>query len=232
MTWLDELGALRGDRALDVATGTGRFAAMLAGRYREVVGVDWPQALDGAVSHPGVRYQAMDAEALAFPDASFDLVALSWALHALANPTGVLHEMRRVLKPGGVFLLVEPIMAPQGTIQDAALEGHALLGRLAGVPPLFQRLQVGSIIQGLGLTEIAFHPLLSLPAEASWDVAACRAHARPMIEKLERVVADQAVAAWDREAARAIAERLREHGSRTPPMMLTYGLRPAWVGAS
>lgn len=223
MTWLDELPDLTGDRALDVATGSGRFAAMLAGRYREVVGVD--RAIADATPHPGVRYAAMDAEHMDFPDASFDLVALSWALHALENPTGVLHEMRRVLKPGGVFLLVEPILAPQGTVQDAALEGHSLLARRAAVSPLFQRLQVGSLIQGLGLTEIVFHPLLSLAAEANWDVEAQRAHAAPMVAKLD------AVGGADRQAAQDLAGRLREHGSRTLPMMLTYGKSPVWVKA-
>lgn len=58
----------------------------------------------------GIRWLAGDMRQLAFPDASLDAITISVALHDLA-PSGireVLPECRRVLKPGGRLVLLEP----------------------------------------------------------------------------------------------------------------------------
>lgn len=234
MNWLADLPDFHADRALDVATGSGRFARMLATRCREVVGVDLAPAgeADG-----NVTFQAMDAAQLAFPEGSFDLAAIAWALHHLANPTRVLLEMRRVLKPGGTLLIVEPIRVWQGTNQDHHLAAHLLLARrdaAAGKPhfPIFQRLQVGSVIQGLGLTDIDFQPLLAVPEEAEWDLATCREAGAPWVARLEEMAADAGLPAEWRGEAEALAARIREEGLRTSPMMRTYGRVPARVEAT
>jgi SAM-dependent methyltransferase len=231
--WLADLPELSADRALDVATGSGNFARMLAPRCREVVGVD-PAAT--AASEGNVCFQAMDAERLDFPDASFDLVAIAWSLHHLANPTRVLMEMHRVLKPGGTFLIIEPIRVWQGTNQDNHLAAHLLLARrdaAAGKPhfPIFERFQVGSIIQGLGLVDIDFQPLLADPAEADWDLEQCLEAGALWAAQLETMAADVNQPADWREEARTLAARIREEGIRTSPMMRTYGRVPAPVSA-
>ncbi len=51
--------------------------------------------------HPGIDLQPGDAEALSFPDASFDAVVMSFGLLHLGRPDRALAEAHRVLRPGG-----------------------------------------------------------------------------------------------------------------------------------
>jgi len=51
------------------------------------------------------------AEALSFPDASFDTVAVTLVLCTVPDPDAALHEIARVLKPGGRFLFLEHVRA-------------------------------------------------------------------------------------------------------------------------
>lgn len=233
MTWLFDLDRLHGERALDVATGKGALARELAERYTHVVGVDVSAAaLERAEPHPAVALRVMDAEALDFPDAHFDLVATSWSLHHFANPTRVIDEMHRVLAPGGIFLLIEPFIAETGNNQELHTEAHQLVAEIdrrrgQTHQPLFQRLQVGSVIQGLGLVEIEYRPLMQLAEEAGWDLARCRAAAEPWVEKLEAASKAEDLPAELRERAGALAGRLRAEGLRTSPVMRTYGSKPS-----
>jgi SAM-dependent methyltransferase len=235
VNWLADLPDFGSGRALDVATGAGRFARMLASRCGEVVGVD--RDVSRAEPVAGVRYVAMDAERLDFEDGQFDVVAIAWALHHLANPTRVLLEMRRVLKPGGTFLIVEPIRVWQGTNQDHHLAAHLLLAKRDAAQglahyPIFERLQVSSVIQGLGLTDLGFAALLAVPEEADWDLARCREASAPWVARLEAMAADETLSADWRDEARELAGKIREEGLRTSPMHRTYGRLPAWVGAA
>ncbi|MDB5098085.1 MAG: ycgJ 1 [Cyanobacteria bacterium RYN_339] len=223
MSWLIDSG-FQGDRALDVGTGSGRVAQELAATYREVVGID--RTVDRAAPHPGVTFLAMDAERLDFPDASFDLVSISWALHHLENPTAVLLEMERVLKPGGRFLITEPFVAQTGTNQDLHLAAHQLLGeadRLRGTAhfPVFERLQIGSVIQGLNLVDLHYDPLMAVPEELDWAAETCREAAAPWIKKLTAEDFPSPL----QSRAKALVERLAADGIRTSPAMRTYGTK-------
>jgi ubiquinone/menaquinone biosynthesis C-methylase UbiE len=104
--------ALRsGERVLDVACGTGlvTFAAAHAvGPAGEVLGVDLSGGMVDAARQRALQQGAsnaafvrMDAEALALPDASFDVVLCALGLMYLPDPEQALREMRRVLRPGG-----------------------------------------------------------------------------------------------------------------------------------
>jgi SAM-dependent methyltransferase len=97
-----------GRRVLEVGCGPGRYVAMLASKGFEVVGVDpvmyptWPLIK----SHREVEFaDGVFAEALPFPDASFDHVACIAALLYFDDPHRALAEIRRVLKPGGRVVL-------------------------------------------------------------------------------------------------------------------------------
>ncbi|MCP3960665.1 MAG: class I SAM-dependent methyltransferase, partial [bacterium] len=75
----------RGRSILDLCTGTGEIALRCARQGAEVTGIDvTPAMLARARRKKGelaVRFQLMDARRLAFPDASFDRVVISFALH-------------------------------------------------------------------------------------------------------------------------------------------------------
>lgn len=93
-------------RVLDLGTGTGRAAFLLARRYpeAEVVGVDLAPAMLAEarkLTPPElagrVRFEEADAERLPYPDESFDLVSL-------ANMIPFFPELARVTVPGGAVV--------------------------------------------------------------------------------------------------------------------------------
>ncbi len=101
-------------RALDVATGAGHTALALASAVREVVGIDiTPEMLDEARalarerSVTNVTFQEGDAEALPFPDHSFDMVTCRRAPHHFTDIPAFLSEVSRVLGSGGVLGLAD-----------------------------------------------------------------------------------------------------------------------------
>jgi ubiquinone/menaquinone biosynthesis C-methylase UbiE len=67
--------------------------------------------LEGHVAEEGGRAEVRraPAEALPFPDDSFDTAVSTLALCTVADPSRALAEVRRVLKPGGRLLFVEHV---------------------------------------------------------------------------------------------------------------------------
>ncbi|ORW95867.1 hypothetical protein AWB92_08620 [Mycobacterium sp. IEC1808] len=109
-----ELCALRpGERVLDVATGTGDLAFLeeaAVGPEGKVVGVDSCAAMLAVARgrHLGsVDFQEGDAMDLPFPDASFDVVTISFGLRNVADRGRALREFRRVLRPGGRLMVLD-----------------------------------------------------------------------------------------------------------------------------
>src|SRR5262249_56363460 len=88
---------------LDVATGPGYVAAAAVRRGASVVAVDFSEAMlaEARRHHPAIDFRSGDAEALPFPDASFDAVVMSFGLLHLARPDQALAEAHRVLRPRG-----------------------------------------------------------------------------------------------------------------------------------
>lgn len=105
-----------GDRVLDVATGPGFLAFLFAEQSAEVVGIDLTPAMLAraeadrqARQMDNLRFEAGDAESLAFPDQSFDIATCGSAFHHLSDPARVLAEMVRVVRPGGHVALIDII---------------------------------------------------------------------------------------------------------------------------
>jgi ubiquinone/menaquinone biosynthesis C-methylase UbiE len=96
-----------GQRVLDVATGSGNTAIAAARRFCEVTGLDYVESLlergreRAAAERLNVDYVYGDAEALPFPDRSFDVVLSTFGAMFAPNQERVASEMRRVLRPGG-----------------------------------------------------------------------------------------------------------------------------------
>ena len=99
----------RGQRVLDVATGTGAVAVTAARRGAQVSGLDLtPELLEVArqnapLAGVEVDFHEGDAEALPFEADAFDVVLSQFGHMFAPRPEVALAEMLRVLKPGGVL---------------------------------------------------------------------------------------------------------------------------------
>ena len=99
-------GIRPGQRVLDVACGTGALTLAVAERVGpegRVVGLDRnPEMLEVARRKSSrIDWQEAAAEALPFPDTSFDAVVSQFGLMFFADRVAALREMWRVLRPGG-----------------------------------------------------------------------------------------------------------------------------------
>ena len=129
---LADMLVLKGDElVLDVATGTGRVARPVAKRLTggRIIGVDQALAmLDVGHQHedpiPAYYQSAGAADALPFKSNSFDRAFVSFSLHHFGNPTGVVHEVLRVLKNGGRFVVLDPVIEEAKDAVDVALEAR------------------------------------------------------------------------------------------------------------
>ena len=104
---LSEFVQPRGDeRVLDVGTGTGPLAFVLAPHVREVVGIDLvPELLEHARAYagdrfPNVQFLEGDVSHLDVETGAFDLVCERAVLHHVPRPELVLAEMTRAMRAG------------------------------------------------------------------------------------------------------------------------------------
>ena len=97
-------------KILDVGTGPGFFAILLARAGYDVTAVDYTEAmLEEAKKNAGalafsIHFQRMDAQKLDFPDGYFDVVISRNLTWTLPHPQEAYREWQRVLKPGGLLL--------------------------------------------------------------------------------------------------------------------------------
>lgn len=112
------------DSALDLACGPGTLARTLARHTRTVVGLDLAdQMIRHARGHApaNAHFAVADADFIPCRDASFTLVAWSYALANFPNPARMVAEVRRVLRRGGRLALIE-VVAPEDAAKRAWLE--------------------------------------------------------------------------------------------------------------
>lgn len=135
---LADLVPLAGQDIIELGCGAARLARQLLDRYHDaqVTGleVDARQhAKNLAAPRERLRFVAAGAEAIPFPDASFDLALMLKSLHhvPMASMARALGEVARVLRPGGHLYSSEPVYAgalneivrlfnDEGTVRAAA----------------------------------------------------------------------------------------------------------------
>ncbi len=113
---IEASGARPGHRVLDLASGTGDLAGAFAERVgaggeawmtdinRSMLAVGRDRQLDRGVVLPVAQ---CDAEKLPFASAHFDIVSIAFGLRNVTHKDRALAEMHRILRPGGVALVLE-----------------------------------------------------------------------------------------------------------------------------
>ncbi|NEP18305.1 MAG: class I SAM-dependent methyltransferase [Leptolyngbya sp. SIO4C1] len=98
-------------RVLDLCCGSGQATQVLAARSQRVTGLDAsPKSIERARQNvPQASYVQGWAEDMPLSDGQFDLVHTSAALHEMTPQqlAEILREVYRVLKPGGLFVMVD-----------------------------------------------------------------------------------------------------------------------------
>ncbi|MFB5191961.1 class I SAM-dependent methyltransferase [Alicyclobacillus fastidiosus] len=127
LAWIVSEAALHGhERVLDVGAGAGHTAFAMAEGAWTVTGIDLTaKMVENATQLAALRklqnvqFVVGDAVHMPFPDHVFDVVTCRFAAHHFVDADASVREMSRVLKPGGLLLMVDHI-APE----DAALDTY------------------------------------------------------------------------------------------------------------
>ena len=103
--------------ALDIGCGPGKFTQSLTALFAAVSGVDISakaiakaQAA-AAAADCKIDFRVASGDALPYGDASFDTAIFSNSLHHMPDIAAALREARRVLRPGGLLYVMEPVPA-------------------------------------------------------------------------------------------------------------------------
>jgi SAM-dependent methyltransferase len=153
-------------KILDVATCGGNFIDSLIKNladYDEVVGIDindkdFDEGREEYKDKP-VTFVIMDATNMEYKDDTFDIVGMSAGIHHLKNIDSVLSEMKRVLKPGGWFIIQEMFHDNQTEKQMSDVYNHhwsAKISRLLGRThnPTLKKQEIIDLAVNLGLKNI------------------------------------------------------------------------------
>ena len=112
-------------RMLDVATGGGHTAFAFAPKVQQVIATDVTPAMLRAASTVAqerglynLAFEAADAEALPYDDATFDAVTCRIAAHHFSDVGEGVRQMARVTKAGGLVGLIDPIVPYERAAAD------------------------------------------------------------------------------------------------------------------
>lgn len=126
-------------RVLEIGAGTGINFPLYPAAVTQVEALEPDPAMSARAdrrlssARVPVRRVAARAEALPYPDASFDTVVATLVLCTVGDPHASLREVRRVLKPGGLLLVFEHVR----------LENPLLAGLQAALTPAWKHLAGG-----------------------------------------------------------------------------------------
>jgi phosphatidylethanolamine/phosphatidyl-N-methylethanolamine N-methyltransferase len=160
---LKALGCKPGERVLEVGVGTG-LALPMYPRDVQVTGIDVSsEMLERArarVARRGLKnveaLLEMDAENMAFPEATFDKVVAMYVVSVVERPAKLIEELHRVCKPDGEIFLVNHIHSRNPVI-GALEKGLARFSDALGWHPDFELAQIPSEIgQVTEVSRVAF----------------------------------------------------------------------------
>ena len=156
-----QLPLRRSLHVLDVAAGTGLLSQAVAPKVKRVVALDLTLEMIAEgykkVQQRGLRniiFILGTAEALPFPEGTFDLVMTRFSFHHFRRPEVVLREMNRVCRPGGSVVVVDLLASADNKLRAR----YNLLERLRdrSHTAALSRRQMESMATELGLKTMSF----------------------------------------------------------------------------
>jgi SAM-dependent methyltransferase len=235
------LKTLHAGRILDVATGSGNFIHTLLdmfGSYDEIIGIDTSKnsatAFAQAFVGKPVRFMQMDAARMDFTDASFDTVSIAYSLHHMPDLQGTLSEMKRVLRPGGHFIISEMYRDDQTEAQMTHVLMHhwwAAVDTARGIShnETCTRQQILDIVAGLQLDDLRLEDRKELASDPR-DPETVKYLVGVVDQYLERIQELPGEAAL-RTRGGELRRRVQEIGFHSATSLLIFGRNPAPASA-
>lgn len=231
---LDSAAAGPGTTVLDVATGPGVVAFQAVKRgASSVVGVDLaPEMVRLAkAAYPCVEFRQADAEALPFPDRSFDAVVSNFGIGHFPQPENTLGEFLRVVTRGGLVAVswwdVPARHRLNGIFFDAITEAGACPPpELPTGPPMFRfsdDQELSASLRSIGLADVrvrafTFTHLVASPDEL-WDgILGGTVRTSIGIRRQPKAVQDRIRAVFDQ-----LVKPYEAHGGIKVPVAFTIG---------
>ena len=155
----------------DLGCGTGNASELLAPLVKRVVAVDQSQPMLAAARKrlegvKNVEFVEGELTDLPLKDASVDVAVCMLVLHHVEKPTEALSEMRRIVRPGGIGLIVDMVE------HDRAVYRHSMGHRWLGFPEQ----QIANFMISAGFDKPRYMPLASDPNAKGPGLFACTAH--------------------------------------------------------
>jgi SAM-dependent methyltransferase len=185
------LGLKPGERVLDIGSGTGEHARLLAeavGETGEATGLDPNDGMrtEAARRAPRARFVAGTAYDLPFPDGSLDAVTCERLFQHLEDPDRATREIARVLRPGGRMVITDTdwgtVIIHPGDPDIARVVTEAMRGGIAN--PFAARRLAGHVQRaGLTVDDIGSQALVQSPSAATG----------PLVRMLGRMAVDRGV---------------------------------------
>lgn len=152
--WLARAVSAQARTVIDVAAGSGAVAQQLAAPNRTVLSIDLAaeQVALAAGVGPAVRG---DALRLPIADGVADVATSSMGLAVITPAVGVLREMARVLRPGGVLVVMGPSVRPMSPsdVRELTLLFAAMRSRIR-FPGALERLGLSTALPLVGLRKV------------------------------------------------------------------------------
>lgn len=227
------LSGINGGKVLDVGCGTGRFIEILADSlalFESITGVDIEEEYlaEAGKKFPGAQFsfQRVGPGDLPYRDDTFDLVAISMALHHIEDPGQTLGEMLRVVKKDGYMLVNEIHQNVLSDDQASHMRYHHLrseIDRALGISHqhTFHREDLISLVSGLGLNELQIHEFIPDSDESDREES-YREYSGKMDRWLEGL-ADHPRREEFAEKVQQVKSWIRKHGISRPPQMVFLG---------